>query len=65
MGFQMQEAQWLIQFFRNLPGNRRREVTEREYERSWNEQRAQAAAMPEVPVQLAWTYDDPNNPQGY
>jgi hypothetical protein len=65
MGFSISEAQWLIQFFRNLPGNRPAEPTEEEYRASWAEQRAQAEAQQNAPVQLAWTYDDPENPSGY
>ncbi len=65
MGFSISEAQWLIQFMRNLPGGRPAEPTDEEYEASWDVQRRQAEEQGPSQVQLAWTYDDPENPQGY
>ena len=66
MGFSISEAQWLIQFMRNLPGGRPPEATDEEYEASWETQREQARTQAQGGnVQLAWTYDDPENPDGY
>jgi hypothetical protein len=38
----IEQAHWLIDFMRNLPGSRGGEVTGADYERSWNVQRAEA-----------------------
>jgi hypothetical protein len=38
----IEQAHWLIDFMRNLPGSKSGEVSDRDYERSWHAQRAEA-----------------------
>jgi hypothetical protein len=46
MGFQPEQAQWLVQFMRNLPGGAPEEASESEYARVMLQQREQAAQVP-------------------
>jgi hypothetical protein len=52
MGFSIAEAQFLIRFFRNLPGTKDYEPTDEEYEAAMERQRQEAQAM--GPVTLTW-----------
>jgi hypothetical protein len=50
MGFSQSQAQWLVQFMRNLPGGAPQQTSEAEYEEAMAAQRMQAAAQaPEGP----------------
>ncbi len=62
-GFTLAQAQWLVQFMRNLPGGAPPQPTDAEYEQSLAAQRAQAAEMygAEPYGQPPWGYEG----QGY